>query len=131
MIESTPTQMRRRKPVFGIASLVCSCAAAGLAVYALRHCEDAILSMFLSVGFFPAPGTTISLDRIANFNNAVLGALGLWLVGLVLAIVAPVRAEWPRWLAIVGLLLCALPWAWMLLALTMTEVGVQGRKDIE
>jgi hypothetical protein len=107
MNESTAGRLRSRKPAFGIASMVCFSVATGLGAYALTHCEDFLYYTFSSVGIPPAPGTTVSCAGIPTCLNAGRGALVLWLLGTGFTITGLVRAEWPRWPAIIALPFCA------------------------
>jgi uncharacterized membrane protein len=114
MNESNAGRLRSRKPAFGIASIVCFSVVTALGAYALTHCEHFLYYTFSSVGIPPAPGTTVSWAGIPTCLNAGRGALILWLLGTGFAITGLVRAQRPRWPAIIALLFCASPLAGVL-----------------
>ncbi len=103
MNESTLKPSRNRTAVFGSIAIFCSCVAPSLWLYALHI----ILRDVLAWGMILA----ISQGQDdCGVRNAQLGALIFWLLALVFGVTGLVRAERPRWPAIVALVLwCITP----------------------
>ena len=105
MNESTLKPLSGRKAAFGISAIVCFCGGAGL----LWHGSH--LFMENLPGWAAAVGGTQGHPGWWDHDYAIFGGLILWVLGLVFAVTGLVRAERPRWPAIVGLVLCMLPLA--------------------
>ena len=123
MNETTSDHFNCGKPAFGIASIGCFCLASGLCLLVALHLKDMMVEIFAG-RLYGLPGGTSGPQtgaRLASIWDiaclvAYFGALIMWLLGSVFGIGGLVRAERPRWPAVIGLLLCIIPWAWILFA---------------
>jgi hypothetical protein len=121
MKKHEPEQSSCRKATFGKASLVCFCFAAGLWFFFITVQSANFghhVAFAVGVGVASGTGGDSGIGPLQGYQFTLAGATILPVVGLACALTGIVRAERPRWPAIVGLVLCAIP-----SSLTLFELG--------
>ena len=114
MNESALKPLRSRKAAFGILAIVWFCVGTGLWLYGVVLFQDNINAWAMIIGTTQGKADGWWINSFGGASYAMFGSLILWVLGLVFAVTGLVRAERPRWPAIVGLVLGMLPLALLL-----------------
>ncbi len=120
MNEPTQTPPEQRKATYGKISFGCFWVAAGLFGTCLLRMDDFIGDIVATV---VAAAVSGGGSAVSGWTVVWLGAYALWLTGLGAGIAGLVRKERPRWPAVAGLVLCALPAAQCVFSLVTESVG--------
>jgi hypothetical protein len=121
--ESSLKPMSNRKIAFGTIAIVCFCVGAGLYVYGVVILQDNIQAWAAIIGATQGQADGWWIRSFGGATYAMFGALMLWVLGVVFAVIGLVRAERPRWPAIVGLVLCMLPLGLLLFSWGYAAIG--------
>jgi hypothetical protein len=110
-----------RKAVYGRISFGCFWAGAGLFGVCLLRMDDFIGDIVATAVAAAVSGG--GGGGVSGWTVVWLGAYALWLTGLGAGVAGLVKKEQPRWPAVAGLVLCALPAAQCVFSLVTESVG--------
>jgi hypothetical protein len=108
--------LSHRKAAFGIVAIFCLCGGVSLYLRGVAILQDNIGAWAMVMGATQGKGGGWWADSFGGAVYILFGSLLLWLLGLAFSVTGLVRAERPRWPAIVGLVLGMVPLGLFLLS---------------